>query len=91
MSETMLTIEEAARSLAAVVERVHERGEVAVLVKGGRPFARIVPVAPSEQGAGEFIAFLRRWRQEHPESDDQFATAIEESRNAVRPPHDPWE
>jgi prevent-host-death family protein len=91
MSETVLTIEDAARCLADVVERVHANGEAAVLVKAGRPLARIVPVWPRGQVAQDLIAFLRQWRAEHPDGDEQFAEAIEESRRAVRPPRDPWE
>jgi prevent-host-death family protein len=91
MSETMLTIEEAARCLAEVVERVHETGEAALLVKSGRPFARIVPVSAQEPVGEDLIAFLRRWRSEHPEPDEQLAAAIEDSRRAIQPPYDPWE
>jgi antitoxin (DNA-binding transcriptional repressor) of toxin-antitoxin stability system len=91
MSETVLSVEDAARCLADLVERVHANGEAAVLVKAGRPLARIVPVPPPGQVAEDLIAFLRRWRAEHPDPDEQFAEAIEESRRAVRTPRDPWE
>jgi antitoxin (DNA-binding transcriptional repressor) of toxin-antitoxin stability system len=91
MSETVLTIEDAARCLPELVERVHARGEAAVLVKSGRPLVRIVPVPAAGQVAEDLIAFLRQWRIEHPEPDDQFAEAVGESRKAVQPPHDPWE
>jgi antitoxin (DNA-binding transcriptional repressor) of toxin-antitoxin stability system len=60
------------------------------LVKAGEPVARIVPVAPMTNGKLDLIAFLRQWRLEHPEPDEQFAEAIEQSREAVRPPQDPW-
>lgn len=49
MSETVLTIEDAARTLAEVVERVHSRGEPALLVKSGKPIARIVPFRPARK------------------------------------------
>jgi len=91
MSETVLTIEDAARCLSDLVERLHGKGEAAVLVKSGRPLARIVPVPPAGQVAGDLIAFLRRWRIEHPEPDEQFAEAIQDSRKAVQLPRDPWE
>jgi antitoxin (DNA-binding transcriptional repressor) of toxin-antitoxin stability system len=91
MSETVLTVEEAARCVPDLVERVHTKGEAATLVKAGLPLARIVPVPLSGQGPDELIAFLRRWRSEHPEPDDQFAEVIRESRQGVRPPRDPWE
>ena len=91
MNETVLTIEDAARCLPDLVERVHATGKAALLVKSGRPLARIVPFPAREQSAEDLIAFLRRWRIEHPEPDEQLAKAIEESRSAVRPPHDPGE
>lgn len=91
MSETVLTIEDAARCLSDLVERVHAKGEAAVLVKAGRPLARIVPVRSPELGVQDLIAFLRQWRIEHPEPDEQLAEIIQESRRAVQPPRDPWE
>ena len=91
MSETVLTIEEAVRCLPDLVERVHASGKAALLVKSGRPLARIVPFSAGEQDPLDLIAFLRRWRIEHPEPDEQLGRTIEESRTAVRPPHDPWE
>jgi prevent-host-death family protein len=90
MSESMITIEDAARCLQDLVERVHACGEPAVLTKSGRPLARIVPVLAPGQIADDLIAFLRRWRLEHPDADEQFAQAIQESRKAVQPLTDPW-
>jgi antitoxin (DNA-binding transcriptional repressor) of toxin-antitoxin stability system len=91
MSETVLTIEEAAGCLADLVERIHETGEAALLVKSGRPLARIVAVPAQAHVGEELIAFLRRWRSEHPEPDEQLAEVIAASRSAIRPPRDPWE
>jgi prevent-host-death family protein len=91
MCETVITIEDAARCLSELVERVHASGEGAVLVKSGRPLARIVPVSSQEKGSEDLIAFLRKWRIEHPEPDEQFAEVIQESRRAIQPPRDPWE
>jgi antitoxin (DNA-binding transcriptional repressor) of toxin-antitoxin stability system len=91
MSESALTIEDAARCLPEVVDRVRASGEPAVLLKSGEPVARIVPVPPPTNGSADLIAFLRRWRSEHPEPDDQFADAIEQSRLSVRPPENPWQ
>jgi antitoxin (DNA-binding transcriptional repressor) of toxin-antitoxin stability system len=91
MSENVLTIEEAARCLPELVERVHARREAALLVKSGRPLARIVPVTDGEHASESLIAFLGRWRQEHPEPDESLGEAIAESRRALKPPRDPWE
>lgn len=86
----MLTIEDAARRLADVVDQVHAKGEATVLLKAGRPVARIVPVALS-RCSEDLIAFLTQWRLQFPEPDEQFADAIQESRQWLRPPRDPWE
>jgi len=91
MNETVLTVEDAARTLPAVVDHVQSSGEAAVLLKSGLPVARIVPFSTQTDGTNDVIAFLRTWRSQHPEPDEQFADAIRESRHAIRPPHDPWE
>jgi len=90
MNETVLKLEEAARCLPALVQRVHATGEATLLVQSGQPLARIVAVPARESGADDLIAFLRQWRLDYPEPDDQFAEVIEQSRQVMRPPHDPW-
>lgn len=90
MSEAMLTIEDAARNLADVVERVRSKCEPAVLLKSGRPIARIVPVVSASRASEDLIAFLRRWRTEHPEPDDELSDVTQESRRWQSPPRDPW-
>ncbi len=91
MSEAMVTVEDAAFRLAELVEEVSARREAAVLTKAGIPVARIVPIAPSSDPAGDLVDFLRRWRAQYPEPDDQLAEVIAQSRRGVRPARDPWE
>jgi prevent-host-death family protein len=90
MNEIVITIEDAARCLSELVERVYASGEAVVIVKSGKPIARIVPIPSREHVQEDLIAFLRRWRNEHPEPDEQLAEVIQESRRAVQPPRDPW-
>lgn len=77
MGEAMLTVEEAAARLGELVERVHARREAAVIVKEGRPLARIVPLPAPGESADDLIDFLRHWRIEYPQPDDQLAESIE--------------
>lgn len=91
MSETILSVEDAAACLPALVARVHSQREAAVLVQSGRPIARIVPMPAPGEAAADLIAFLRHWRGEHPEPDDQLAADVESSRQGVRPPQNPWD
>jgi antitoxin (DNA-binding transcriptional repressor) of toxin-antitoxin stability system len=90
MNETVITIEDAARSLSNVVERVHASGEAALLVKSGCPVARIVAVAAPASETNDLVAFLRQWRLDHPDPDEDFERIIEESRRAISLPRDPW-
>ena len=91
MSEAVVTVEDAAFRLAELVEEISSTGEPAVLTKGGRAVAQITPIVPSGESSEDLIAFLRRWRAEHPVPDDQLAEVIGESRRGVRPARDPWE
>jgi antitoxin (DNA-binding transcriptional repressor) of toxin-antitoxin stability system len=91
MSETMLTVEDAAACLGELVERVSARRETAVIMKAGRPVVRMVPVPTVRDVSQDLIAFLRRWQTEYPEPDEQLAEAIRESRQTVRSPQDPWD
>ena len=90
MSDPVVTIEDAASRLGEIVDRVHGNGEAVVIVRGGEPVVRIVPVGLPGGRSRDLISVLRVWRENHPEPDDQFAEVIEESRRAIRPPRDPW-
>ena len=91
MSEQYLNIEDAAAGLHQLIERVEMQREPAVIVKSGRPVARIVPVPVEGEASEDLIAFLRRWRGEHPEPDDSLAEAIEDNRTNCQAARDPWE
>ena len=56
MNSTVLRLEDAARCLAEVVDGVHPSGESAVLVKNGRPVARIVAMPARVEGTAAAVA-----------------------------------
>jgi antitoxin (DNA-binding transcriptional repressor) of toxin-antitoxin stability system len=91
MQDTVLTVEDAATRLPELVERVAAHGEPSVVLKSGRLRAKLVACPPANQAADDLIEFLRRWRCEHPEPDEGWAAAVEEARQAIQPPQDPWE
>ncbi len=90
MSEALVSVEEAAVRLSELVEHVFAKREAAVLVKGGRPVARVVPILAPGEVSEDLIDFLRRWRTQYPEPDEQLADAVAGSRRGVRPARDPW-
>lgn len=91
MNEAVLTVEDAAAHFDELVERIHANREAALIVKGGRPLARIVPLPALGEMSDDLRAFLRQWQKDRPEPDEQFASAIEESRRIAPAPRDPWE
>jgi antitoxin (DNA-binding transcriptional repressor) of toxin-antitoxin stability system len=86
-----MTIEDFAAHLPELVEQIHARGDAAVIVRAGRPVVRIVPIPATDEGPEDLVAFLRRWRSEYPQPDEQLAEDIEASRRAVQGPRDPWD
>lgn len=91
MSETIITVEHAATCLPELVERIHTGGQAAILVKGGQPMVRMVPIEPAGKPSNELTAFVREWRTKHPDPDDAFADAIQESRQGMQVPRNPWD
>jgi prevent-host-death family protein len=91
MSETVLSLEDAAAGFGELVERVRTRHETAIITLSGQPVVRIVPIPAPVQRSEDLLAFLGRWRNQYPEPDEQFASAIEESRRLDRPLGNPWE
>jgi antitoxin (DNA-binding transcriptional repressor) of toxin-antitoxin stability system len=81
MSDTAITIEDAATRLPEVVERVRSHREATVILRAGRPVVRIVPVPLAGEVAEDLVAFLRHWQDEYRDPDDQLAEDI--SRYAV--------
>jgi len=45
-----VTVTEAARNFSELVSRVHYQGETALLVKGGRPMAKVTPALRPRTG-----------------------------------------
>lgn len=85
-----LSVTEAARRFADVVNRAFYRHETTVLVKNGVPVAYVAPMAPTGIPAGELA---HRWPL-LPRLSVADAEALAEdlaaARSALRPPTDPW-
>ncbi len=85
-----LSVTEAARNFADIVNRAYYRRETTVLLKNGVPVAHITPVTPTGIPAREF---LERWERRHRlsrEDADAMARDIEAARAALPPLKDPW-
>lgn len=56
--DTTLTVTEAARNFADVVNRAYYRHEATTLLKNGKPVARVVPATPTMKTGKEIAAAM---------------------------------
>jgi prevent-host-death family protein len=91
MTERTLTVAEAEREFAELIERVRREGESALLTKDGVAVARIVPVEPRPLTGAELAEIWKRLPHLSPEEADAFAADIEAGRRSLLPLRDPWE
>jgi len=91
VKEQTLTVTEASRGFSYLINRVHYRGESAVLTKNGRAVSRIVPTGPPPITLGELA---KRWKPgsflTRGECDD-FERDIKEGRCFFKPYVSPWD
>jgi len=79
MSKTV-TVSEASRGFSDLINRVRYQGETAILVKGGKPVAKIVPI-PNDGITGKELSEL--WGTlPHLSADD--AKALEKELNDAK-------
>ncbi len=86
-----ITVTEAARNFADLINRTRYRGETTLLVKAGEPVAVVGPVGGAIVNGGEFAA---RWRL-MPHLDEkeasEFAEAVESAKRALPATTSPWD
>jgi len=85
-----LSVTDAARRFADVVNRAFYRHETTVLLKNGVPVAFVAPMAPTGIPAGELA---HRWAllpRLTPSDAASFADDIAAARADLAPPADPW-
>lgn len=89
MSETVITVTEAARNFADCVNRAHYRNETFVLLKNGVPFARLVPDA-ERVCTGEQLAAVLDGTQLSPDEAKAWKKDLKGARKLLKAPKDKW-
>ena len=92
--DNTLTVTEAARNFADVVNRAYYRHEATTLLKNGKPVARIVPIAAaSTMKTGKEIA--AEMRESRPrlgvEEAESFEADLLRARTEMPPLVSPWD
>jgi prevent-host-death family protein len=86
-----MTVTEAARHFADLVNRTYYRGESTVLVRSGEPVAMVVPVGGASVTGRDWLSRWRLMPHLDLEDADDFAACIESARENLAPPESPWD
>ena len=90
MSDTAISVTEAARNFADCVNKAHYQGQSFVLLKNGVPFARLVPVeAPT--GLGKDLAAALAKVKLTPAESKAWLRDLNKARKNLIPPVDKWQ
>ncbi len=90
--ETTLTVTEAARNFADVVNRAYYRHEATTLLKNGKPVARIVPAAAVMKTGKEIAARMAGKRPRLTSSEaEAFEADLREARAGMPEPVSQWD
>jgi antitoxin (DNA-binding transcriptional repressor) of toxin-antitoxin stability system len=87
MSETVITVTEAARNFADCVNRAHYRNETFVLLKNGVPIARLVPAGDRACKGKQLAAALTRVELD-PAEARAWSRDLKAARTTLKAPSD---
>ena len=79
-----ITVTEAARNFSELISRVHFRGESALLLKGGKPVAKVLPAHKPRTGR-DLVAAWGRMPHLSAKEAETFGRDIEASRRNLPP------
>ena len=85
-----MTVTEAARHFSEFINRVHYRGESAMLLKGGKPVAKVLPARKPRTGR-DLAEIWGRLPHLNAEEAEAFQRDIEESRRNLPTPEAKWD
>ncbi len=91
MTDRKMTVTEAARHFADLVNRTYYRGESTVLIRSGEPVAMVVPIGGARVTGRDWLSRWRSMPHLDVEDADDFAAGIESARDNLVPPKSPWD
>lgn len=86
-----MSVTQAGRNFSDVVGRAYYRHESTLLLKGGQPVARIVPIFPKEQTAGEIAKAWNNIPHLNRAEAISFEQGLTKARKSLPAVSSPWE
>jgi prevent-host-death family protein len=90
MKTATISVTEAARNFADCVNRVHYRNQSFVLVKNGKPLARLIPENEKKCTGKQLAKILRKTRLST-ENARLWRKDLIRARKTLKPPVDKWQ
>jgi antitoxin (DNA-binding transcriptional repressor) of toxin-antitoxin stability system len=90
MKKMTITVTEAARNFADCVNRAHYQNTTFVLLKGGKPFARIEPGNEKRCTGGDLAEALARVELSAEEANEWHGDLVA-ARETLKNPADKWQ
>ena len=90
MTDTIITVTEAARNFADCVNRTHYQNTTFLLLKNGMPFARLVPAGAAVCKGNELAAALAAAPLSKKEAQ-AWNRDLKAARKKLKPPTDRWQ
>jgi antitoxin (DNA-binding transcriptional repressor) of toxin-antitoxin stability system len=90
MSDTIITVTEAARNFADCVNRAHYQGQTFVLLKNGVPFARLIP-AGQAVCKGRDLAEALATAELSDEAARAWSRDLKAAHKKLKAPSDKWQ
>ena len=87
--KNIISVTEAARNFADCINRVHYRNQSFVLVKNGKPLARLIPEKEKKCTGKELAAALRKVELT-PKEFAAWRADLKKARKILKPPEDKW-
>lgn len=90
MSDTIMSVTEAARNFADCVNRAYYQHQTFLLLKNGVPFARLVPAGPAVCRGVDLAEVFTTAPLSSAEADD-WRRDLKTARKKLKPPRNVWE
>ena len=91
MSDTAISVAEAAKDFLRLLDRVECRRESAILVRDGRPVATLSPLPGAAITCGELAERWPKLEKLSPDEANAFAAGLEHARANLPPVRPAWD
>jgi prevent-host-death family protein len=90
MMEKKITVSEAARHFAKYVKHAHQDGDSFIIIKNGKPVAKLMPICDRPHTGRELAKALAGIRLSHEEAV-AWQKDLKEGLEFLQPPADKWQ